>query len=153
MLNSKNAFIHKIVLTYFISNLLSESEEEYSSTSFVPSDLNDSSDENKSISETENDETQIVVDDTNNDAIDIAENVQSNVDSLKKVRKRIRDETKLKRNIRKNLRNAGKKCITVKGKEVPEKLFEDFQCMCQSKCHQLFSLEHRENVFRSYYAL
>lgn len=46
-----------------------------------------------------------------------------------------------------------KDLITTKGKEVPEKCFEDFLCMCHKKCHHLFSLEHRENVLKSYYAL
>ncbi|XP_050063463.1 uncharacterized protein LOC126552721 [Aphis gossypii] len=85
--------------TDFISNLLSESEDEYSSTSYVPSDLNESSSDDTSISEIQNDNTQIIV---NGDASYIADNDQSNEDiNSNKGRKRIRDETKWKRNIRK----------------------------------------------------
>ncbi|KAL4153193.1 hypothetical protein QTP88_001026 [Uroleucon formosanum] len=141
-----------IYLTKFkMSSFAYLSEDEYSSTSYIPSDLNESSSDDASISETQNDNTQIVV---NDDASDIADNDQSNEDiNSNKGRKRIRDETKWKRNIRKNLRNSGKRYITSKGKEFPEKYFEDFECMCHNKCHQLFSLEHRETVFKSYYAL
>lgn len=78
---------------------MSESEDEYSSISYVPSDLNESSDGNTSNSETENENLQTVVVDTIDNVFDTADNVQSNEDILIKGRKRIRDETKWKWNI------------------------------------------------------
>lgn len=87
----------------------SEDPELNSWTPFVPSGLDESSD-NTSISEIQNDGPQIVDVDTIDYASDTADNDKRNEDILKYTgRKMIRDETKWKRNIQKNLRNVGKR--------------------------------------------
>lgn len=51
------------------------------------------------------------------------------------------------------MRNSGKQYKDVKGKIVPEKIFDGSDCKCSRECHKLISLQQREKIFKSFYDL
>lgn len=65
---------------------------------------------------------------------------------------RFADPKVWKKNVRKHLRNSGESYVGVKGKIVPKKMCEDFDCHCRLKCSQNISYAERCKNFQKFYS-
>lgn len=68
-------------------------------------------------------------------------------------RRKIQEPQMWKRNIRKRLRNSGDAYISVSGKSVAAKSFDNTDCQCTRECHKLIPIQQREKLFNDYYKL
>jgi hypothetical protein len=53
--------------------------------------------------------------------------------------------------IRKDSRLKGKEYVTIKGKSIPAKKFNDYVCSCKCACHNKVSLQDRQKFYELYY--